>query len=238
MPSSSFNLSELNGSNGFAINSVERVDKLGFSVSSAGDINNDGIDDFIIGDPNGGTSSASGVNKLGASYVVFGSTQIGRGGNINTSSLDGSNGFVINEIQSGNRAFGYSVSNAGDINNDGIDDLIMGELTGWYSSSSNSYVVFGCWGNDTLTGGVGSDSEALLQADRFLLAKNSGTDTITDFESGIDTLALLAGLTFEQLTITQSNNDTLLSVSSTSQVLATLTGVPDNLISVTDFVVL
>ena len=64
----SFNLSTLNGSNGFAINGIAGYDESGWSVSSAGDVNGDGFDDLIIGafsaDPNGISS--------GQSYVVFG----------------------------------------------------------------------------------------------------------------------------------------------------------------------
>ncbi|MEO1149340.1 MAG: integrin alpha, partial [Cyanobacteria bacterium J06638_22] len=50
------NLSSLNGNNGFAINGIAEGDRSGVSVSGAGDINGDGIDDLIIGateaDPN------------------------------------------------------------------------------------------------------------------------------------------------------------------------------------------
>ncbi|NEQ26372.1 MAG: hypothetical protein F6K28_46540 [Microcoleus sp. SIO2G3] len=46
---------------------------------------------------------------------------------------------------------------------------------------------------------------------------------------------LANGLRFEQLDITQSNNDTLISRTTSSEVLATLTGVSANLISQTDF---
>jgi hypothetical protein len=52
-----FELSSLNGSNGFTINGVNSGDASGISVSSAGDVNGDGINDLIIGandaDPNG-----------------------------------------------------------------------------------------------------------------------------------------------------------------------------------------
>ena len=64
-----FNLSTLNGSNGFAINGIAANDVSGYSVSSAGDVNGDGFDDLIIGarlaDPNG-------ISYAGQSYVVFG----------------------------------------------------------------------------------------------------------------------------------------------------------------------
>lgn len=57
------NLSDLDGNNGFIMNGVSEDDESGFSVSSAGDVNDDGIDDLIIGanlaDPNGNLSAGS-----------------------------------------------------------------------------------------------------------------------------------------------------------------------------------
>ncbi|MGD1867218.1 MAG: integrin alpha, partial [Phormidesmis sp.] len=134
-----FNLSDLDGSNGFVLNGIAGGDRSGFSVSSAGDINGDGLDDLIIGayyaDPNG--------NRSGASYVVFGS-DVPFSGAVELSSLDGSNGFVLNGIAGGDLS-GRSVSSAGDINGDDIDDLIIGasaaDPNG--SQSGESYVVFG-----------------------------------------------------------------------------------------------
>jgi hypothetical protein len=130
------NLSELNGSNGFVINGVSADDESGTSVSAAGDINGDNIDDLIIGAP---YSSAG----AGASYVVFGSDQPWAG-SLDLSGLDGSNGFVINGVNESD-SLGISVSEAGDINGDGIDDLIIGAILagtpGAYSGAG--YVVFG-----------------------------------------------------------------------------------------------
>ena len=39
----SFNLSSLDGTNGFQINGIDDDDRSGFSVSEAGDVNGDGI---------------------------------------------------------------------------------------------------------------------------------------------------------------------------------------------------
>ncbi|MDZ8110074.1 MAG: hypothetical protein RM338_31375 [Nostoc sp. DedQUE12a] len=146
----SFDLSSLNGTNGFKINGIAADDNSGDSVSSAGDINNDGINDLIIGayraDPN--------FNDVaGQSYVVYGGANVGSGGTLNLSSLNGINGFTINGIDSDD-ALGISVSNAGDINNDGIDDLIVGAWTAdpLFVDEGQSYVVFG--GTNVGSGGV------------------------------------------------------------------------------------
>ncbi|MGM3306655.1 DUF4114 domain-containing protein [Anabaena sp. WFMT] len=140
---SSFDLNTLNGSNGFVINGQSIEDYSGLSVSSAGDINNDGIDDLIIGAPQ---AIPNGTNS-GQAYIVF-----GKNGSFDASfdlnSLDGSNGFIING-QEGDK-LGFSVSSAGDINNDGIDDLIIGAHDADPNSITNagqSYVVFGKNGN-------------------------------------------------------------------------------------------
>jgi hypothetical protein len=54
------------GSRGFVLTAIDADDGSGKSVSAAGDVNADGIDDLIIGAPGGGHSVA------GESYVVFG----------------------------------------------------------------------------------------------------------------------------------------------------------------------
>ena len=63
---------------------------------------------------------------------------------INLSSLDGTNGFHLGGIEAGD-FLGGSVSNAGDVNGDGFDDVIIG-AGGVYQnaySSGAGYVVFG-----------------------------------------------------------------------------------------------
>gem|GEM_PF-5106202 len=120
--SGNIELSGLDGNNGFILNGIAPGDSFGILVSNAGDINNDGIDDLIIG---------AGGGTIRPSYVVFGDNQIGSSGSLDVSDLDGSNGFVLNGLNT-------SISNAGDINNDGIDDLTVSSF-----QNNEVYVVFG-----------------------------------------------------------------------------------------------
>src|SRR4028118_380329 len=136
-----FNLSDLNGSNGFAINGIAANDYSGRSVSSAGDVNGDGFDDLIIG---ASSADPNGITNAGQSYVVFGSNS-GFGASVNLSALNGSNGFAINGIAASDSS-GTSVSSAGDVNGDGFDDLIVGAVfadPNGISEAGQSYVVFG-----------------------------------------------------------------------------------------------
>ncbi|MBE9255807.1 FG-GAP repeat protein, partial [Synechocystis salina LEGE 00031] len=64
---------------------------------------------------------------------------------LNLADLNGSNGFVINGIDSDDQS-GRSVSSAGDVNGDGFDDLLIGASGGdpnGVSNAGESYVVFG-----------------------------------------------------------------------------------------------
>jgi hypothetical protein len=124
------------GFGGFALDPGAAYDSAGISVSGAGDVNGDGLDDIIIGAygvPATGPSS-------GRSYVVFGKTDTAA---VALEALEGA-GFPIDGAGDYDYS-AYSVSGAGDVNADGLDDVIVGasgaDPNG--SSSGRSYVVFG-----------------------------------------------------------------------------------------------
>ena len=148
--SSSIDISELDGTIGFRITGINDYDASGVSVSYAGDVNGDNIDDIIIGAYNAdkiheqGTSSEKIYLGAGATYVVFGDSEFSSS-SIDLSSLDGENGFRIDGIDEFDRS-GKTVSNAGDINGDNIDDIIIGAYladSGGHTNAGQSYVVFG-----------------------------------------------------------------------------------------------
>ncbi|AGI70571.1 putative integrin alpha chain family protein [Octadecabacter arcticus 238] len=121
---------------GFVINGVSEFDAAGFSVSAAGDVNNDGFDDLIVGAP---VAEGNAANS-GVSYVVYGKADNTA---IDLSEIVG-HGFEINGVSTDDQS-GYSVGSAGDVNNDGFDDLIVGapNADGKAENSGASYVVFG-----------------------------------------------------------------------------------------------
>jgi hypothetical protein len=104
-------------------------DRFGLSVSSAGDVNGDGYSDVIIGAP----ENDAGGNNAGRAYIYFG----GPG-------MDNIADIILTGAAAGDQ-FGFSVSNAGDVNGDGYSDVIVGAHlndTGG-TDAGRAYIYFG-----------------------------------------------------------------------------------------------
>jgi RTX calcium-binding nonapeptide repeat (4 copies)/FG-GAP repeat len=135
------NLGTLNGTNGFRLDGAAAFETSGISVASAGDVNNDGFDDLIVG---AYQASPGGIAAAGSSYVVFGKAG-GWTATTNLSTLNGTNGFRLDGVATSDVS-GFSVASAGDLNGDGFDDLIVGAFgadLGAATDTGSSYVVFG-----------------------------------------------------------------------------------------------
>jgi Putative Ig domain/FG-GAP repeat len=125
------------GGDGFRINGAAAEDSAGRSVAGAGDVNGDGLADIVIGAELADNNGRSGS---GSAYVVFGRRD---SSNLDLSAL-GPLGFRIDGAAAGDDA-GASVAGAGDLNADGLADVLVGangaDPNG--EASGSAYVVFG-----------------------------------------------------------------------------------------------
>ena len=100
----------------------------GFSVSNAGSVNNDLFGDVVIGEPLALEQVLSQLVAVGQAHIFYGSA-----GGVSTSGptvLNSPRRPSVLGFISGNLLFGFSVSGVGDINCDGISDVIIGEPGG------------------------------------------------------------------------------------------------------------
>ncbi len=106
------------------VTGVASSDGLGISVSRAGDVDNDGYDDVIVG--------ASGyLRSTGRAYVFTGSS----------SGLSSTADTTLDGLAEGH-GFGSAVGNAGDVDNDGYDDVIVGAC-GSATDADSAYIYLG-----------------------------------------------------------------------------------------------
>ena len=160
----------LAAADGFILQGDASGDRFGFSVAGAGDINGDGIDDLIVG----ASWGDDGGQLAGEAYIVYGKTgdgsQFGMAVRVSadgmttlditasdavgsvvrqvldtTSMLAPTAGFIIQGDAMRRLQLGISVSGAGDINGDGLADLVVGANLGndGGDDAGEAYIVYG-----------------------------------------------------------------------------------------------
>jgi hypothetical protein len=106
----------------------------GTSVAGAGDVNGDGYDDVIVGAPDY-SNDPDNQSSEGAVFVFYGSP----------SGLSATPDWIVESNQA-NAAFGTSVATAGDVDNDGYDDVIVG-APGYSNGEINEGAAFVYYGS-------------------------------------------------------------------------------------------
>jgi hypothetical protein len=142
----------------------EEDDHAGGSVSGAGDVNADGNDDVLVGAPN----NDDGGSSAGAAYLVLGPVT-------GTFDLSRADAKLVGE-GTYNYA-GSAVSGAGDVDDDGHDDLLVGTHPSevWASTDDGTpYLLLG-----PVTGTLD-----LSEADAKFVGEDPDDDGVGDFLSG------------------------------------------------------
>lgn len=153
------------GDRGFVITGGRRGDLAGYSVTSEGDINKDGIRDMVVGAPRADSDG----EHVGKAYVLFGHP--GAFGPIDLGHLSPADGFAIIGESGGDEPglFGLSVSKGGDFDGDGYDEFIVG-APGVDGGAGAAYLIYG------KAGGFADISlDSLARADGFKMSGAAGS---------------------------------------------------------------
>jgi hypothetical protein len=137
--------------NGVRFNGRANTDYSGARVSSAGDVDGDGIDDLLIG----AYWAHGGATNAGEVYLIFGralndwDTLADAANKVSLATINGvaaGDNNMIRFISTDNSSYtGFRVSSAGDVDGDGKDDLLIGAplADGGGNHSGNIYLFFG-----------------------------------------------------------------------------------------------
>ncbi|MFN6461375.1 MAG: cadherin-like domain-containing protein [Nostoc sp. DedVER02] len=191
---------------------------------SDGSLTDTGTVTVAVGINNNGTNQPDNIIGTIGNDIIYGGngndTIYGGAGN---DSLDGGNG---NDILYGDGLMDGGTGNDTLNGGNGDDTLYGGGGSDRLTGGNGNDLLYGGAGSDTLTGGNGNDI--------FAFAGGQGTDTITDFVKGSDLIGLYGGLSFGQLSFSGNN----IKVTSTNEILATLTGINTTTLTAANFVTL
>ncbi|MEM9274746.1 MAG: carbohydrate-binding protein [Cyanobacteria bacterium P01_F01_bin.143] len=143
--------------------------------------------------------------------------------------LDGGIGADI-LLGQGDHDYLFGRSGNDTLNGGAGDDQLFGE--------AGDDRLVGGGGDDTLSGGLGLDLvTGGADSDRFMLVSGvtGDRDVIRDYQDGIDRIVLTGDLSFNDLTIAQSNAHTRIRETATNQILAVINNIDANNIDQNDF---
>lgn len=116
----SFDLTTLNGTNGFKFEGIGEDERRGKSIGQLGDVNGDGIDDIALG------------TELNKQVILFGKNGT-FAASMTIDMINGSNGFIID------LPYVNEIKGAGDFNGDGVKDILMAKPF----FAGQTYILFG-----------------------------------------------------------------------------------------------
>jgi 2',3'-cyclic-nucleotide 2'-phosphodiesterase (5'-nucleotidase family) len=202
-------------------------------------------EDTVLGDDDGtdaiegteGDDELVGTPENDAILALAGNDTVA--GGLGADNLDGGDGNDILRGDFNSRSSGGTVGGNDTLTGGAGDDRMGGKAGNdeLYGEDGND-ALWGDDGDDLLRGGsgndilVGDDFSGGNGADTFVLAVGEGTDTIVDFEVGVDLIQLENGITFEDLTLTASGSSVGIVVD--DEALAVVQGV--TALSAADFI--
>jgi Ca2+-binding RTX toxin-like protein len=203
---------------------------------SFGNIGSQGSTELTL--THGGATNFENIDGTGGVDIIRGDTNVnvlrgsggadtiyGGGGN---DTLSGSTAWRSRSDSASDRQ--QAANDSGNDTDDNLygqagDDLLIGTI--------GDNILDGGTGADTIYSGSGSDTIILRAGDGGSTV--AAADTIADFTDGSDVLGMDDGLAYTDLTIAQSGSDTVISIKSSSEYLAVLTGVNASALSEADF---
>ena len=150
----------------------------GYSVAFAGDVNNDGIADILVGDP----SKEHNFGANGEAYLIFGSATLSGNISLRDVAFNRNHGVQIGshvDDNGGWESMGQALDAVGDVNGDGIDDVMVSayrwdNLAG--SQNDNRGAVFVWYGSTAIgnTDLIVSHTGGNHTADVTFIGENAG----------------------------------------------------------------
>lgn len=116
---SSYDLGNLDAADGIALSGSIAGGLVGLAAAGVGDVSGDGIDDVLIGGAN--------TSGEGRAFLVFGGAGIA---DLDLETLDGTNGYIFANISTDLITPAISAAGLGDVNNDGINDIVLAQPDG------------------------------------------------------------------------------------------------------------